>query len=104
MARITPYTGGPKSDTRRRNPHFWHEPGIHTQAQIDGWRLTTDVVHRAGGRIVLQIWHGVLANSDLPKRFRLGIPLNTPDPATFCSSGRGGYTDYPSLPSARGAA
>ncbi|TVS05872.1 MAG: alkene reductase [Cyanobium sp. PLM2.Bin73] len=37
---------------------FWHEPGIHNQAQVDGWRLTTDAVHRAGGRIVLQIWHG----------------------------------------------
>jgi len=40
------------------NSAFWHEPGIHNQAQIDGWRLTTDAVHRAGGRIVLQIWHG----------------------------------------------
>lgn len=37
---------------------FWHEPGIHSQAQVDGWRLTTEAVHRAGGRIVLQIWHG----------------------------------------------
>ena len=37
---------------------FWHEPGIYNQAQIDGWRLTTDAVHQAGGRIVLQIWHG----------------------------------------------
>ena len=37
---------------------FWHEPGIYSQAQIDGWRLTTEAVHRAGGRIVLQLWHG----------------------------------------------
>ena len=37
---------------------FWHEPGIHSPAQIEGWRLTTEAVHRAGGRIVLQIWHG----------------------------------------------
>ena len=37
---------------------FWHEPGIYNEAQIAGWRLTTDAVHRAGGRIVLQIWHG----------------------------------------------
>ena len=40
------------------NSAFWHEPGIHNQAQIDGWRLTTEAVHQAGGRIVLQIWHG----------------------------------------------
>ena len=40
------------------NSAFWREPGIHSQAQIDGWRLTTEAVHRAGGRIFLQIWHG----------------------------------------------
>ncbi len=40
------------------NSAFWHEPGIHSAAQIEGWRLTTEAVHRAGGRIVLQIWHG----------------------------------------------
>jgi len=37
---------------------FWHEPGIYNEAQVEGWRLTTEAVHRAGGRIVLQIWHG----------------------------------------------
>jgi N-ethylmaleimide reductase len=40
------------------NSAFWREPGIYNDAQIAGWRLTTDAVHRAGGRIVLQIWHG----------------------------------------------
>lgn len=40
------------------NSAFWHEPGIHSGAQVAGWRLTTDAVHAAGGRIVLQIWHG----------------------------------------------
>ena len=33
-------------------------PGIHSAAQIAGWRRVTDAVHRAGGRIFLQIWHG----------------------------------------------
>jgi len=37
---------------------FWKEPGIYSQAQIAGWRLTTGAVHQAGGRIFLQIWHG----------------------------------------------
>jgi N-ethylmaleimide reductase len=32
-------------------------PGIHSDAQVEGWRLVTDAVHRAGGRIVLQLWH-----------------------------------------------
>jgi N-ethylmaleimide reductase len=40
------------------NAAFWHEPGIYNSAQIEGWRLTTAAVHRAGGRIVLQLWHG----------------------------------------------
>lgn len=40
------------------NSAFWREPGIHSDAQIAGWKLTTDAVHAAGGRIFLQIWHG----------------------------------------------
>ena len=40
------------------NSAFWHEPGIYNQAQIEAWRHTTDAVHQAGGRIVLQLWHG----------------------------------------------
>ncbi|MGD8533205.1 MAG: alkene reductase [Gammaproteobacteria bacterium] len=32
-------------------------PGIHTEAQIEGWRLVTDAVHSGGGRIFLQLWH-----------------------------------------------
>ncbi len=37
---------------------FWMEPGIHSAAQVAGWRLVTDAVHAADGRIFLQIWHG----------------------------------------------
>ncbi len=37
---------------------FWHEPGIHSAAQVAGWRQVTDAVHKADGRIFLQIWHG----------------------------------------------
>jgi N-ethylmaleimide reductase len=32
-------------------------PGIHDDAQVRGWQLVTDAVHRAGGRIALQLWH-----------------------------------------------
>jgi len=32
-------------------------PGIHTDAQVEGWRAVTEAVHAAGGRIVLQLWH-----------------------------------------------
>lgn len=40
------------------NSAFWMEPGIYSAAQVDGWKLVTDAVHAAGGRIFLQIWHG----------------------------------------------
>jgi N-ethylmaleimide reductase len=32
-------------------------PGIHTEAQVAGWRRVTDAVHAAGGRIYAQLWH-----------------------------------------------
>lgn len=32
-------------------------PGIETDAQVQGWKLVTSAVHRAGGRIFLQLWH-----------------------------------------------
>lgn len=32
-------------------------PGIWSREQVEGWRLVTDAVHAAGGRIVLQLWH-----------------------------------------------
>ena len=32
-------------------------PGIHTSAQIAGWRVVTDAVHAAGGKIFAQLWH-----------------------------------------------
>ncbi|MDE1962269.1 MAG: alkene reductase [Xanthomonadaceae bacterium] len=32
-------------------------PGIHSDAQVAGWKEVTDAVHAAGGRIVLQLWH-----------------------------------------------
>lgn len=32
-------------------------PGIWSNAQVEGWKLVTEAVHRAGGRILLQLWH-----------------------------------------------
>ncbi|HEY6259601.1 MAG TPA: alkene reductase [Xanthobacteraceae bacterium] len=32
-------------------------PGIHSPAQVAGWRAVTDAVHRAGGKIFAQLWH-----------------------------------------------
>jgi 2,4-dienoyl-CoA reductase-like NADH-dependent reductase (Old Yellow Enzyme family) len=47
-------------------------PGIWSEEQVAGWKLTTRAVHEAGGRIFLQLWHvGRIShprflNGDLP--------------------------------------
>jgi 2,4-dienoyl-CoA reductase-like NADH-dependent reductase (Old Yellow Enzyme family) len=32
-------------------------PGIWSQEQVEGWKIVTEAVHAAGGRIFLQLWH-----------------------------------------------
>ena len=34
------------------------EPGIHSAAQVTGWKKVTDAVHAKSGRMILQLWHG----------------------------------------------
>ena len=45
----------------------------------------------------------LLANPDLPERFRRSAALNQPDPATFYAPGEPGYIDYPTLEDAAAA-
>ncbi len=32
-------------------------PGIYTEGQVAAWKKVTDAVHKAGGKIVIQLWH-----------------------------------------------
>jgi N-ethylmaleimide reductase len=32
-------------------------PGLYDDAQVAAWRVVTDAVHAAGGRMVVQLWH-----------------------------------------------
>jgi len=49
-------------------------PGLWSKAQVEGWKLVTNSVHRAGGRIVAQLWHmGRLVHPDLG----LGQPISS---------------------------
>lgn len=47
-------------------------PGIWSQEQVEGWKLVTNAVHAAGGKIFLQLWHvgrisdPVFLNGELP--------------------------------------
>ena len=36
---------------------FMCTPGIHSPAQIAGWKAVTQAVHARGGHVVLQLWH-----------------------------------------------
>jgi N-ethylmaleimide reductase len=41
-------------------------PGLWSADQVRGWRLVTNAVHAAGGRIVAQLWHtGAIAHPDM---------------------------------------
>lgn len=36
---------------------YENTPGIWSDEQVAGWKLVTDAVHAAGGRITMQLWH-----------------------------------------------
>lgn len=36
---------------------YLNTPGLFTEAQVEGWKLTTNAVHAKGGLIVAQLWH-----------------------------------------------
>jgi N-ethylmaleimide reductase len=41
-------------------------PGIHSEAQVEGWKRVTDAVHDESGRIFIQLWHtGRISHSSL---------------------------------------
>lgn len=51
---------------------YINTPGIHSKEQIEGWKKSTEAVHRKGGAIFIQLWHvGRIShpdfhNGDLP--------------------------------------
>ncbi|MET9605833.1 alkene reductase [Streptomyces sp. NPDC006512] len=63
-----------------------HIPGIHSPAQVAGWRRVTDAVRAAGGRMFLQLQHGGrVGHPDTsghvplaPSAVRFPEPLHTP--------------------------
>ncbi|KXF82894.1 alkene reductase [Enterovibrio coralii] len=36
---------------------FMNSPGLHSKEQVEGWRVVTDAVKKAGGKIVAQLMH-----------------------------------------------
>ncbi|MEK6420264.1 MAG: alkene reductase [Burkholderia gladioli] len=75
-------------------------PGIHSDAQIAGWRGVTDAIHAEGGRVFLQLWHvGRMSHPDFHDGALPVAPSAVPfdgqiwkvDPAT----GTGAMVDCP---------
>jgi len=62
-------------------------------------RETAEQLLKAGEADAVAFGKLFIANPDLPRRFALNAPLNTPMPETFYGSGPEGYTDYPALES-----
>lgn len=80
-------------------------PGIHSKEQVEGWKKVTDAVHKAGGKIFLQLWHvGRISHSD----FHDGKPPVAPsaiaaEGKTWTQEGQKDYSkpralDAPELP------
>lgn len=36
---------------------YIHTPGIYSEAQVEGWKKVTKMVHDADGKIFIQLWH-----------------------------------------------
>jgi len=78
------------SQISRQGQGYAWTPGIHSQAQVDGWRKVTTAVHAAGGRIVIQLWHvGRISHKSLQPN--QGYPVApsaiTADAKTFLETG-----------------
>ncbi|KFG90964.1 12-oxophytodienoate reductase [Sphingobium herbicidovorans NBRC 16415] len=62
---------------------YWRTPGIHSAAQVAGWRKVADAVHEQGGKIVMQIMHvgraAVQANKDADAETIAPSAIQCPD-------------------------
>ncbi len=66
-------------------------PGIYNQAQIDGWKAVTKVVHDKGGKIVIQLMHTgrVTHDSNLPTGAEVLSPTAEVCPGEIYSDTKG---------------
>lgn len=67
---------------------FLRTPGIYSPEQVAGWKEVTSAVHRAGGRIFLQLWHvGRMSHPDFlggglpvaPSALPVGEEIHVPE-------------------------
>lgn len=79
---------------------YLRTPGMHSSAQVAGWKVVTDAVHAAGGRVFAQLWHvGRVSHAD----FHDGQPPVAPSAIriegdTFTPTGRQPFSTPRALP------
>jgi N-ethylmaleimide reductase len=69
---------------------YAYTPGIFSKEQVAGWRIVTDAVHKADGRIFCQLWHvGRISHPDLQPNYELPLAPSAiqPDGAAFTETG-----------------
>ena len=74
----------------RQGKGYAYTPGIETAAQVAGWKLVTQAVHEAGGRIFLQMWHvGRISHPSLQANDALPVAPSAvqPDGKAFTEHG-----------------
>ena len=66
-------------------------PGLYSEAQVEGWKLTTKAVHDKGGKIFVQLMHtGRVSHIDnLPKGARVVGPSAVAAPGKMYVDGKG---------------
>jgi N-ethylmaleimide reductase len=73
-------------------------PGVYTEEQRKGWQRVTDAVHRAGGHMVVQLWHqGSISSRELVGHGRspLGPSAINPDQLVHIGYGTTEVTQVP---------
>jgi N-ethylmaleimide reductase len=80
-------------------PASYFRPIFHSTIITAGGydRESGNEVLAAGDADLVAYGRLFIANPDLPKRFALNAPLNTPDRSTFYGGDQRGYTDYPTF-------
>ena len=85
------------ADVDQSSHGYARTPGIHSEAQMQGWRLVTDEVHRHGGTIFLQLWHvgrmahsSILPNSQAP----VGVTAQRAEGSSVFAHGPDGRLGY----------
>ncbi|KAJ7737784.1 hypothetical protein DFH07DRAFT_92881 [Mycena maculata] len=75
----------------QQGSEWFNAPGIWNQAQVEGWKRITDVVHSNGSKIYCQIAHlGRCTHPDAPEQIAAGVPVYAPS----AIAARGGKFRY----------